>query len=71
MEQQPTDSRRDILRKAVFVTPLILTLPVFPSFAQTGSHGADDHDDGAHGSAGHPDRRRRRRRHDFWSMFGF
>ena len=71
MEQQRTDSRRDILRKAVFVTPLILTLPVFPSFAQTGSHGADDHDDGAHGSAGHSDHRRRRRRHDFWSMFGF
>ena len=71
MEQQPTNSRRDILRKAVFVSPLILTLPVFPSFAQTGSHGLDDHDDAAHDGAGQSDHRRRRRRHDFWSMFGF
>ena len=70
MEEQRTDSRRDILRKAIFVTPLILTLPVFPSFAQTGSHGVDDHDDEAHGGAGQSNRRRRRR-HSFWSFLGF
>jgi len=29
--------RRDVLKKAVFVVPVILTLPVTPSFAQTAS----------------------------------
>ena len=70
MEEQRTDSRRDILRKAVFVSPLILTLAVFPSFAQTGSHGVDDHDDADHGGAGQSNRRRRRH-HGFWSFLGF
>ena len=30
-------TRRDVLRKAVFVAPVILTLPVIPSFAKAGS----------------------------------
>jgi hypothetical protein len=29
--------RRDVLKKAVFVAPVILTLPVTPSFAQKAS----------------------------------
>jgi len=29
--------RRDVLKKAVFVVPVILTLPVTPSFAQKAS----------------------------------
>jgi len=38
-EQFPADTtRREILKKTVFVTPVILTLPVVPSFASAGSH---------------------------------
>jgi len=29
--------RRDVLKKAVFVAPVILTLPAIPSFAKDGS----------------------------------
>jgi hypothetical protein len=29
--------RRDVLKKAVFVAPVILTLPVIPSFARAAS----------------------------------
>jgi len=66
-------TRREILRKAVFIAPVILTLPVIPSFAKAGSNGADDHDD--HGyqgdednatSGGSQSQRRRRRGHHFW-----
>lgn len=37
MENNFAETGRDVLRKAVFVSPLILTLPVFPSFAKAGS----------------------------------
>jgi len=47
------DTRREVLRKAIFVSPLILTLPVDPSTAKAGSHGGDDtgggHDSQHHG----------------------
>jgi hypothetical protein len=34
----PSDPiRRDVLKKAVFVAPLVLTLPAVPAFAQKGS----------------------------------
>jgi len=58
-------TRRDVLRKAVFSAPVILTLPVIPSFAKAGSDGADDHDDDAT-SGGSQSQRRRRRRHHWW-----
>jgi hypothetical protein len=71
--QFPDTTRREILRKAVFIAPVILTLPVIPSFAKAGSDGADDSDDhGEHGegsattggsqSQGH----RRRHRRGWW-----
>ena len=41
-EQQPT--RREVLEKAVYISPVILTLPAVLSFASAGS-GEDDHDD--------------------------
>lgn len=34
-EQVPT--RRDVLEKAVYIAPMILTLPTFLSFASAGS----------------------------------
>jgi len=70
MESNFSDTRRDVLRKAVFVTPFILTLPVLPSFAKAGSNAGEETDDtGATGGA--PSHRRRRRHHsDFWSIFG-
>ena len=34
-EQSP--SRRDVLKKALSVTPVLLTLPAVPAFAQAGS----------------------------------
>jgi len=42
MEHGEASTRRDVLRKAAFVSPLILTLPVLPSFAKAGSTGGDD-----------------------------
>ena len=33
-------SRRDFIRKAVYASPVLLTLPAVPSFAQQGSGGA-------------------------------
>ena len=33
-----TQSRREILRKAAYVAPTILTLAASPAFAQRGSH---------------------------------
>ncbi len=39
-EAQPT--RREVLQKIVYVTPVILTLPVLPSFASAGSGNDDD-----------------------------
>jgi len=64
-------TRRDVLRKAVFVTPLILTLPVFPSFAKAGSNGGDERDDAANtGGYQSENHRRRRHHHGFWAIFG-
>ena len=40
-EAQPT--RREVLRRAVYVTPLIITLPVLPSFASEGSGNHQNH----------------------------
>jgi len=76
MENNFAETRRDVLRKAVFVTPVILTLPVLPSFARAGSQ--SDHDDPAgnggsdssSGSAGSYNRRRRHHHSDFWSWLG-
>jgi hypothetical protein len=56
-------TRRDVLRKAVFSAPVILTLPVIPSSAKAGSDGADE-DDATSGSS--QSQRRRRRRHHWW-----
>jgi hypothetical protein len=71
-------TRRDILRKAVFIAPVILTLPVIPSFAKAGSDGADEQDDhGDHGeddatiSGGSQSRGRRRRRRRGWWIFNW
>jgi uncharacterized membrane protein len=41
-------SRRDFLRKAIYVSPVILSLPAVPSFAQSGSGGGT----GSGGSTG-------------------
>ena len=63
-------TRREVLRKAAFVTPLILTLPVLPSFAQAGSSGADDGDDD-NGGGGSASGRRHRHHCGFWChVFG-
>ncbi len=35
-------NRREVLQKIVYVTPVILTLPVLPSFASAGSGNDDD-----------------------------
>jgi hypothetical protein len=70
-------TRRDVLRKAVFIAPVILTLPVIPSFAKAGSDGADDdHDDQHDGNDGnisggsHSQGRWRRRRRG-WLFFSW
>jgi len=66
-------TRRDVLRKAVFITPVILTLPVIPSFAKAGSNAAeqDDPNDGNISGSGSSSgdsqsQRLRRRRHHWW-----
>lgn len=56
MAEKP--GRREVLRKAAYLAPLVMTLPVLPSFASAGS-GSPGGDGG-----GEPDgggRRRRRR----------
>ena len=71
-------TRRDVLRKAVFVTPVILTLPVIPSFAKAGSNEHVDQDDPNDGtisgsgssSSGDSESHRRRRHHHHWWFFG-
>jgi len=69
MEPNFSDTRRDVLRKAVFVTPFIFTLPVLPSFAKAGSNaGEETGDTGVSGGA--QSHRRRRHHSDFWSIFG-
>ena len=71
-------TRRDVLRK-VFVTPVILTLPVLPSFARAGSNvehvDQDDPNDGnisgrGSSSSGDSESQRRRRHHHHWWFFG-
>ena len=72
-------TRREVLRKAVFIAPAILTLAVIPSFAKAGSNEADDPDDhGEHGeqgaatvSDGSQSQGRRRRRHRGWWFFNW
>ena len=66
-------TRRNVLRKAVFITPVILTLPVIPSFAKAGSNGGEDQDDPNNGNisggserSGGSQSQRRRRRHHWW-----
>jgi len=58
----PDTTRRDVLRKAVFIAPVIITLPVIPSFAKAGSDGADEDD----ATSGSQSQRRRHRRHHWW-----
>ena len=71
MEPNFSDTRRGVLRKAVFVTPFILTLPVLPSFAKAGSNAGGETDDTTVTGSAQSGRRRRRRHHsDFWSIFG-
>ena len=72
-EPLPDTTRRDILRKAVFITPVILSLPVNPSFAQVGSDWLDHPDlprgnisGGSESSGGLESQQRRRRRHHWW-----
>ena len=70
-------TRRDVLRKTVFIAPVILTLPVIPSFAKAGSNVGHDQDeqgyqghrgdqDDANTSGGGSQSGRRRRRHNWW-----
>jgi hypothetical protein len=73
MENNFADTRRDILRKAVFVSPLIFTLPVLPSFAKAGSYSGRDPDDSSsheNRSSGGTHNRRRRHHSGFWSWLG-
>jgi hypothetical protein len=42
-ESQST--RREVLKKAAYVTPVILTLPILPSFASAGSGDPKDKQD--------------------------
>ena len=60
-------TRREVLRKAVFIAPVILTLPVTPSFARAGSTDArgQGNQNGATTSGGSQSQRHRRRRHHF------
>jgi len=67
-------TRREVVRKAVFIAPVILTLPVIPSFAKAGSNGTEDPDehgeqDGTNISGGSQSQRRRRRHH-WWPFSG-
>jgi hypothetical protein len=70
MEPNFSDARRDVLRKAVFVTPLILTLPVLPSFAKAGSNAGEETDDTGVAGSAQSGRHRRRHHSNFWSIFG-
>jgi len=63
-------TRRGLL-KAVFVAPVILTLPAIPSFARSGSN-SNSADDLQENQGGQQNGQRRRRRHSsWWSIFGF
>jgi len=55
-EMQPT--RREVLKKAMYVTPVILTLPAMASFASHGSgRGDDDGDDNSQGNEDKKDKK--------------
>jgi len=64
-------TRREVLKKGAYLAPLIVTLPVLPSFASSGSRtgggghdggGDDGHGDGQGGGRG----KRRRRSRGSW-----
>lgn len=64
MSQKPRtgNSRRELLKKAAYLTPLIVTLPVTPSFASAGSRtrparGGSDNGMGSDGGRGRHKRR--------------
>lgn len=38
-------TRREVIRKSVYITPIIVTLPVLPSFASAGSDSPKFRDD--------------------------
>jgi hypothetical protein len=71
-------TRRDVLRKTVFIAPVILTLPVIPSVAKAGSSWGHDQDDQGHRGdqdgqddaniSGGSQSGRRRRRHRWWFL---
>jgi hypothetical protein len=58
MAEKP--GRREVLRKAAYLAPLVMTLPVLPSFASAGSRSPGGGSDGG-GEQGGGGRRRRRR----------
>jgi hypothetical protein len=39
---QHQTTRREVLKKAIFVAPVVLTLPALPSFASAGSQPVND-----------------------------
>jgi hypothetical protein len=45
-------TRREVIKKALFVVPVILTLPAVPAFASVGS---GNQNDGPHGHGPHSD----------------
>lgn len=59
-------TRREVLRKAVFVAPVILTLPVTPSFARAGSTGSHEQGGATIGGGAQSERKRRRRHRFLW-----
>ena len=44
---EPQSTRREVLQKAVYISPVILTLPAVLSFASAGSRDDDQHFDRA------------------------
>ena len=57
MPEKPpaVNTRRDVVRKAAYVAPLLLSFPVLPAFAAAGSRSSPP------SGGGRPRRRRRRR----------
>jgi len=55
----PNTTRREVLKKAVFVAPTIITRPATPSFASAGSrdHEPHEHDRDRHEKKRHQPRR--------------
>lgn len=47
MAAQPL-TRREVLKKAAYITPVVLTLPAVPAFASTGSQGPKRRKGGNH-----------------------